>query len=187
MVRVKVRDVYLKMDERCLEKSLHPENYFTLNRSSLRGMCDNSTGGRFENKKIFNDLARSLREVEKEKLTEEGEVITNKLEGTTTQTRLGGEMGDSVLEPMQVGGGKYISRKKGPTKAKKSTTKHGKMCIGSCCLVVGHKKKKYKSKKKAVGKTKKRKGKKRGAGHVKVVHLGKHHYKQNNVFRRHKG
>src|SRR6266481_1790572 len=89
MPRAKVSTILDKIDyDKCIQNKNHSQlansfdSMITSNdRTSLRAGCDN------RKKNIFKDLKSSLREVVRDKINQEGEILTNKLLGTTTKTR----------------------------------------------------------------------------------------------------
>src|SRR6266481_6288855 len=106
MPRVKANEILKKIDyDKCLSKSdefaLRKGSAFGFNtsRSDLRGGCDTKNN----KKNIFKDFARSLNKIQKEKLDQEGEILTNKLYGTTTKSR---KEEDQMDDEVQSGSGK---------------------------------------------------------------------------------
>ena len=184
MPRIKVSEVLKKIDyDKCIndiaDYALSKPHLLESNasRSALRGGCDN----RNKKQKIFKDLRKSLIEIEKEKLNEEGEILTNKLLGTTTKSRKENSTGSEMDELVQSGGGR--KRKHGHVVTHRQHRKKRKL---------HHKKKTkhmlhHKKKAKHMLHHKKRKTHKRKTNQTKHKKIGlkhkTHHYKKHNIFR----
>src|SRR6266436_5473281 len=90
MPRIKVSKVLSDIDfDKCLSDKEHSLLLNTFNdadantpRFSLRSGCDDKN-----KKSIFKDFQKSLKKIEKEKINEQGEILTNKILGTTTFSR----------------------------------------------------------------------------------------------------
>src|SRR5271154_5271505 len=90
MPRVKVSKVLSNINyDKCLSDKEHSLLLNTFDdfgsntgRSSLRTGCDTKN-----KKNIFKDLSKSLKKIEKEKIDQQGEILTNKILGTTTSSR----------------------------------------------------------------------------------------------------
>src|SRR6266481_7422629 len=104
MPRVKVSEVLKKIDyDKCINAiddfALTKSHLLESNasRSAMRSGCDN----RNKKQKIFKDLRKALIEIEKEKLNEEGEILTNKILGTTTKSRKENSTESEMNEQLQ--------------------------------------------------------------------------------------
>ncbi len=149
--------------DRCLRRDggeLKVGNQFTLNdRSGLRNSCDT----RRKNITISRALAKSLEKIAENKKNAGGNILINKLEGTTTISRRNiDNMNNLPDESDQFGGGRRRRKMTGHTK-------HFTSCL---CKVDSHQK--FHSKKK----TRKRRRKStsaRSKTHVKKSKKKKHH------------
>jgi len=125
MPRVKVNKVLSNINfDKCLNNKEHSLLLNTFNdfdtnkpRFSLRSGCDSK-----KKNVIFRDFHNSLKKIEQEKINEQGEILTNKLLGTTTSTRKE-ESGDHNMDELvQSGGGrkrKHLSVNEVHIKSKK--------------------------------------------------------------------
>ncbi len=175
MPRVKVSKVLSDLDfDKCLSNKEHSllTNVFDdveTNRArfSLRSGCDD----KFK-KSIFKDLENSLKKIEKQKINEQGEILTNKLLGTTTSSRKE-QIGDNNMDDLvQTGGGRkrrHQSAHESPKKKRKIRKKVHK--------IKSHRRRGrprlHKKHKKSVKKRKSH----------KIKGSKKHHYKHHNIFR----
>jgi hypothetical protein len=161
-------------------------NQFATNvnkRNSVQSHCDNYN--RKKNTSIFKDIANSVRQIEKEKINQQGDILTNKLEGTTSLSRKeNSEMDDDID---QEGGG---SRKRKNVRRKKTmhSTKRRKIQHNS-----KHKKSKVRKTKnshKKKGKQVRKQHRRRRQRHIvpsseKKRKSGKksiHHFRRHNIF-----
>jgi hypothetical protein len=195
MSRVKLSQFLGKVNyDKCLlSDANNPQvllNQFSTNvkqRNSVQNQCDNYS--KRKNTSIFRDIADSVKRIEKLKIAEEGDILTNKLEGTTSLTRKaeeensggaanGGENMDDDID--QEGGGrshrrgvkrKYKHHKKSTHSVKRRKTTHKKTTRKKR---KSHKKRNHR--RSATGGRKKRKsGKTRRRRR-------KHHFKRHNIF-----
>src|SRR5882762_2921951 len=183
-MRVKVSKVLHNTDyEKCLndkEHSLLVNSFNDINtnssRFSLRSGCDNKP-----KKKFFKDLEKSLKEIEKEKINQQGEILTNKILGTTTITRKQEENGeDKMDELVQSGSGR--KRKHQSDNASHSNIKKRRKYRKKSKKKITKKISKHKVYKKRSPHHKKNKRGKKKKSH-KSAGLKKHHYKHHNIFR----
>ncbi|SRR6266481_1000014 len=205
MPRAKVSTILDKIDyDKCIQNKSHSQlansfdSMITSNdRTSLRAGCDN------RKKNIFKDLKSSLREVVRDKINQEGEILTNKLLGTTTKTRKenrGEKESDSDIstdsemdELVQTGDGlKHRGRKRKHHSRKRNTNtqfKKKRRCSsgettkyrGQPADKIRKRRKKYK---KRSGKKKIKKQRVRRKYQTKKhTRHRKHHYKSHNIFR----
>src|SRR5882762_849 len=177
-MRVKVSKVLSNVDfDKCLNDKEHSLLLNTFNdfdtnssRFSLRSGCDNKP-----KKNIFKDLQKSIKEIEKEKINQQGEILTNKILGTTTSTRKA-ESGENKMDEMvQSGGGrkrKHQSDNASQPHIKKRRKYRKKTTIKNKKIHKGKRSPHHK-------KTKKRRKKK---SH-KVKGQKQRHYKHHNIFR----
>jgi len=177
-MRVKVSKVLSNVDfDKCLNDKEHSLLLNTFNdfdtnssRFSLRSGCDNKP-----KKNIFKDLQKSIKEIEKEKINQQGEILTNKILGTTTSTRKS-ESGENKMDEMvQSGGGrkrKHQSDNASQPHIKKRRKYRKKTTIKNKKIHKGKRSPHHK-------KTKKRRKKK---SH-KVKGQKQRHYKHHNIFR----
>jgi hypothetical protein len=182
MSRVKLSAFLGKVDyDKCFtDSSDNPQillNQFSTNvkqRNSLQNLGDNYN--RKKNTSIFRDIAQSVKKVEKNKIEEEGEILTNKLEGTTTLTRNQNSDSEMADEIDQEGGGRVRRGRKRKYTHRKKTVHAVKRRRKS------HKKRKTYKKRKHI---KKHRGNQSGGGRKKrksSKKRRKHHYKRHNIF-----
>ena len=181
MPRVKVSKVLSDINfDKCLNDKEHSLLTNTFNdgetigsRFSLRSGCDD------KNKKhIFKDFQKSLKKIEKEKINEQGEILTNKILGTTTFSRKEDSEENKMDDLVQSGGGRKrkhhaVHESHMQTKKRRKIRKKKKHVIKKV-----HKRKSHKKR------VAKRKHKKRGRKKSGKITTGKkHHYKHHNIFR----
>src|SRR6266404_352944 len=137
MPRVKVSKVLSDINfDKCLNDKEHSLLTNTFNdgetigsRFSLRSGCDD------KNKKhIFKDFQKSLKKIEKEKINEQGEILTNKILGTTTFSRKEDSGENKMDDLVQSGAGrkrkhhkKRVAKRKHKKRGRK---KSGKITTG---------------------------------------------------------
>jgi hypothetical protein len=180
MSRIKLSKFLGKVNyDKCLNSSVNNNsliNQFATNtrdRSSLQSGCDNINKKKYS--KIFKDLNDSIRKIETEKFIEQGVILTNKLEGTTTSTRNHENNIEMNNEIDQSGSGrkrKYVHHKK---KIASESGHHSRK----------KKRKTVRKKHHHVKKRKTTKHKKRGV--VKKSskkRKTKHHFRRHNIFSR---
>jgi len=179
MPRVKVSKVLSDINfDKCLNDKEHSLLTNTFNdgetigsRFSLRSGCDD------KNKKhIFKDFQKSLKKIEKEKINEQGEILTNKILGTTTFSRKEDSEENKIDDLLQTGGGR--KRKHHAVHESHMQTKKRRKIRRKKKKHVIKKVHKRKSRKKRVGKRKHKKSGIKKSGKSK-----KHHYKHHNIFR----
>ncbi len=181
MPRVKVSKILSNINfDKCLNDKEHSlltnvfnDNETNRDRFSLRSGCDDKN-----KKNIFKDFQKSLKKIETEKINEEGEILTNKILGTSTFTRKEESGEDKMDDLVQSGGGRKRKRhtlnenhlhtkKRRKIRRKKKTT-----------LKRTHKIKKSHKRRVGVKKHHHKKGKRKSRKVGK-----KHHYKHHNIFR----
>jgi hypothetical protein len=176
MSRVKLSNFVSKINyDKCLNSSVNSNsliNQFATNsrdRSSIQSRCDSLSKKKYS--KIFEDISNSIKKIQTEKIGEEGDILTNKLEGTTSNSRKHDNNIDMNNEIDQSGSGRKRKYKRHET------------------MESGHpkrKKRKYVKKRKNVKKrkTSKRKHRKRGATKrsQKKKKKSKHHFRRHNIF-----
>ena len=138
----------------------------------MRSGCDDKN-----KKNIFKDFQKSLKKIETEKINEEGEILTNKILGTSTFTRKEESGEDKMDDLVQSGGGR---------KRKRHT-------LNEDHLHIKKRRKIRRKKKNTIKRTYKKKSHKRKVGRKKHHHkkgkrkskkVGKkHQYKHHNIFR----
>src|SRR6266851_7512813 len=109
MPRIKVSEVLSNINfDKCLNDKEHSLLINTFSdfgtnspRFSLRTGCDNKN-----KKNIFQDFRKSLKKIEQDKINEQGEILTNKILGTTTSTRKEESGENKMDELVQSGGGR---------------------------------------------------------------------------------
>src|SRR6266851_6513814 len=189
MPRVKVSKVLSNINfDKCLNDKEHSLLLNTFSdfeahtpRFSLRTGCNNKN-----KKSIFKDLQKSIKNIEKEKINQQGEILTNKILGTTTSTRKEVESKMDEMDTIQSGGGrkrKHHSVDESHLKKRKYRKKNKKIIKRSF--------KKKTHKKRSVGHRHKKQNKQRRRKKTKklsqksstIKRQKKHQYKHHNIFR----
>src|SRR6266404_2157565 len=113
MPRVKVSQILSDINfDKCLNNKEHSlltnvfnDNETNRDRFSLRSGCDDKS-----KKNIFKDFQKSLKKIETEKINEQGEILKNKILGTSTFTRKEESGEDKMDDLVQSGGGRKRKR-----------------------------------------------------------------------------